>query len=145
MPSKLNYSGTLILTLTLLISCSKSNTFPPAWTKSIPGRYEGLSSPYREVLIFREEGTYTHQAYERTNKLFEESGKWVASSNSFEIALKPDTYFFQFYDPMTRTFDIGGKKYGSYDYWPAWPLKEGTPFPCISASPNYEFCLKRQP
>lgn len=100
--------------------------------------------PYKEVMEFETNGTYRHLGYTNNIKLFDEAGKWTASSSSYEIEIQPDSIFTQFYDPMTHNFSFPGKPFISYVYFPNWPLTNLTAFSLISASPNYEYCLKRQ-
>jgi len=145
MSSKLICSQLLLLIAVLITACSNDNGLPKGWTKDVPGRFEGVSPPYREVLEFHTDGTFSHEGYNGSNQLFTESGDWRASSNEFEIDIKPNTEFTELYNPRSRSFSSAGQKFTGYMYWPAWPVPEGTPFSIISASADYEFSLKRQP
>jgi hypothetical protein len=145
MASKLVCAELITLVAVLIIGCSNNDGLPKGWTKTVPGKFEGVSSSYKEVMEFRADGTFTHQGFNGSNQLFAESGHWTASSNRLEIAINPDTDFTELYDPRTHTFSSAGEKFISYVYWPAWHIPVGTPFSSISASADYEFSLNRQP
>ena len=131
----------LIIGLQVLVSCSVGNSLPKNWIKDIAGVYEGAFSSYREITEFNTNGTFRHQVFEGGKMIIAEAGKWSVFPGKYEIRLEPIGKFTQFYDPMTRKFDVVGKDFGSYVYW---PLPDGKTFSKISASPEYEYCLVRK-
>jgi hypothetical protein len=104
----------LILLLLLFFSCSKGDKFERNWRVSIPGNYEGVSMDYREVLEFRIDGTFNHRGYSGNDQLFDEKGRWVASTNAVEIELTPDAKFTELYNPRTLRFSPSREKFANY-------------------------------
>jgi hypothetical protein len=130
-----------ILVLGMIAGCSAYHSLPSDWAKDIPGTYESTSGSYRESIVFKRDGTFVHKFLENDGEIVSESGNWNTSTGRFKIELKPDKYFTQFYDPLSKSIVSKGNSFGSYVYF---PLPDGKTFFKISPSPNFEYCLTRK-
>ena len=131
----------VIVILVLSVAVALSGCAPPlpaTWQKDIPGVYAGDQSGFREVIEFKQDGTFHHQVFRDSKSIHSESGKWRVPPGERKLFLEP---FTEFYHPMGRKFSATGESIALYYFF---PLPDGKSFNMISASASYEFWLERE-